>query len=289
MKDLKYYKKYYREKFPNTSEKEITRLAEAALARDAQNVSPDDSFTSFSETQLESAAGKRGVLVGFGLTDKDGNDLYLMPGIFPQYMTTLSVRNPKAYNMILQNVYRATGTKFRDPNTLGTWLEGVSRNLLASSRLDPTAANISMEALVNANIVNRGTAGLFGTGGEPNIPTRQIYNIPTADIAAKIDKDAQSILGRAITDDDKSQDWYINLTNTLNDMYNRGIVTKTKVVKNPKTGKKERQVIQTPGFSEEKMSEIRATALEEADPLGFERKQNLDFANWAMQKMGGRG
>jgi len=289
MRDLQYYKKYYREKYPNLSDKQITDLAKAALAKDSQNASATNTLPSFGDTQSESTAGTRGVLVGFGLTDKDGNDLYIMPGLFPQFMTTLSVKNPKAYNTILTNVYRATGTKYKDPNTLGTWLQGVGRNLLASSRQDATAANISMEALVNANIVNRGTAGIFGTGEEPNIPTRQIYNIPTADIAAKIDKDAQSILGRAITDDDKSQDWYINLTNTISDMYNKGIVTKTKVVKNPKTGKKERQVIQTPGFSEEKISEVRTKALEEADPLGFERKQNLDFANWAMQKMGGRG
>lgn len=120
-----------------------------------------------------------------------------------------------------------------------------------------------------------------------NIPTRQIYDVPKIQIEDDVNTMAQNILGRTITDADKQQDWYNDLIKGINKMYQSGTLTTVKNVKNKKTGKMEKQVIQEPGFSKEKITERITTTLEQADPLAVERKKNLEFANWAIQKMGG--
>lgn len=130
-------------------------------------------------------------------------------------------------------------------------------------------------------------AGQGPEGKKPTLPTRQIYDVPKARIEADVNEAAQKILGRTITDDDKGQDWYQDLVKGINKLYQKGTVTSSKKVVNPKTGKKERQIIQKPGFSQEKITETISTTLEQADPISLERKKNLEFANWAMQKMGG--
>lgn len=127
-----------------------------------------------------------------------------------------------------------------------------------------------------------------GTKVTPKIPSRSIYEYAPEQLAAKIDETAQSLLGRAITDADKTASWYQNLNKTLNDMVMQGNVTEpTKKIKNPKTGKMENVTIQRPEVTTEKLQQTITSALTEADPASLERKKNLDFANWAFKKMGG--
>lgn len=121
----------------------------------------------------------------------------------------------------------------------------------------------------------------------PNYPTRSIYQYSPEQLGAKIDEVAQSLLGRAITDADKQAKWYKNLNKTLNEMVAQGTVTSRKTVKNKKTGKMENVVIQKPEVSSEGLQQTITTALTAADPASLERKQNLEFANWAFKKMGG--
>lgn len=120
-----------------------------------------------------------------------------------------------------------------------------------------------------------------------NVPARSIYQSSPEQLAAKIDDVAQNLLGRTITDADKSADWYKSLNKSLNQMVMQGTVTTTKRVKNPKTGKVESVTIQKPEVTAEGIQQTITGALEQADPASLERKQNLDFANWAFKKMGG--
>ena len=119
--------------------------------------------------------------------------------------------------------------------------------------------------------------------------TRQIYNVTPEQINADINDVAQKVLGRTITDADKQADWYSDLVNGITKMAGRGTTTEVKTVRNKKTGKLEKQVIQTPEVTKEAITERITGVVEAADPASLERKQNLDFANWAFQKMGGRG
>lgn len=127
------------------------------------------------------------------------------------------------------------------------------------------------------------------TTGEPNLPSRSIYQYTPEQLGSKIEETAQSLLGRTITEEDKAAKWYKNLNKALNEMVSQGTVTTTKKVKNPKTGKLERVTIQKPEVTAEGISQKITSALEAADPASLERKKNLEFANWAFKKMGGQG
>jgi hypothetical protein len=125
-------------------------------------------------------------------------------------------------------------------------------------------------------------------GGKPKADlSRQIYQYSPEQIDADINEVAQKILGREIVDADKEADWYEDLTKGLNKMISKGITTTTKLVKNKKTGKLEQVTTQTPEFTKEKAVGAIEAAVAEADPVSLERKKNLEFANWAFEKMGG--
>lgn len=123
----------------------------------------------------------------------------------------------------------------------------------------------------------------------PSIPTRSIYEYAPEQLGAKIQEVAVNLLGRDITEADKAAQWYKDLNKTLNKMVAQGTVSTVKKVKNPKTGKLEKQSIQRPEVTSEGITQTISSALEQADPMSLERKKNLDFANWAFDKMGGRG
>lgn len=129
------------------------------------------------------------------------------------------------------------------------------------------------------------------TGGAAarNLPTRQVYAVTEDQIAADIADITMKTLGREIVDADKEADWYKDLVKGINKLYQKGTVTEVKKTKNPKTGKMEQVVTQTPGFSQEQIQQKITGAVEAADPATLERKKNLEFANWAFEKMGGRG
>lgn len=121
----------------------------------------------------------------------------------------------------------------------------------------------------------------------PALPSRSIYQYSPEQLASKIDETAQNLLGRAITDADKTASWYQDLNKALNKMVMQGTVTTTQKVKNPKTGKMENVTIQKPEVTAESLGQTITSALSAADPAALERKKNLDFANWAFNKMGG--
>lgn len=124
----------------------------------------------------------------------------------------------------------------------------------------------------------------------PEVPSRSIYEYSPEQLGAKIDEVAQSLLGRSITDADKTASWYQGLNKTLSDMAMQGSVTEpTKLVKNPKTGKMERVTIQRPEVTTEGMTQTITSALEKADPESLARKQRIDFTKWLYGQMGFRG
>ena len=131
-------------------------------------------------------------------------------------------------------------------------------------------------------------AGATKKAPKPDL-TRQIYNVTPEQIDADINDVAQKVLGRTITDNDKQADWYGDLVKGITKMAGRGTTTEVKTVRNKKTGKLEQQVIQTPEVTKEAITERITGAVQAADPLSLERKKNLEFANWAFEKMGGRG
>lgn len=123
----------------------------------------------------------------------------------------------------------------------------------------------------------------------PALPTRQIYQVPEEQIVSDIDTVAQKVLGRTINDADKAEEWYTDLVKGINKMYSKGTVTTVKEVVNPTTGKKEKQVVQTPGFSKEGITQKIEQTVKGASPVDVERKDRVDFTKWLFGQMGGRG
>jgi hypothetical protein len=218
---------------------------------------------------------KAGVKLGFG------TDRYLIPSDVNKYVTSLVTQNPKLYSSIRNAVKQATGRTYNDPALLGAWITRTVENL--NNAADPNAKKVSVEDLL------RSAAALKISTGTPkeNIPTRQVYQTAPETIAKNIDTLAMNVLGRSITEEDKQADWYKNLNKNISDMISKGIVTTSTVVKNPKTGKKETLVTQTPKFSQEQIAATTTQALQAADPEALERKKRIDFTSWLFSKMGG--
>lgn len=113
-----------------------------------------------------------------------------------------------------------------------------------------------------------------------NLPTRQVYNYTPDEIASLINKSAESVLGRTISEADKSEDWYQDINNAISKMISKGTVTKVET----KGG--EKVVTQTPGFSTEKAAATIESKLREAAPQDVARKERTDFASFLFGRIG---
>lgn len=278
---------YYRKKYPNRSDAEISRLADAQVQRQSQTAGSETGITFGGDNRQTSASTSRGVRMGFGLTDDNGDALIISPGKLPSYMQKLLLKNPKAYTKVQTLVYQASGRKYSDPDSLGTWLQTIAQNLLSSSREDPSLAKVNVESVVNAAVANRASNPLFQDKEKADVPTRQIYQKTVEQVESKINKDAQEILGRTITPADMETQWYKDLRKGIRGLYNQGVVTSEEIVTNPKTGKKERVVKQVPSYSEEKITEMTTEALKTADPESAARNERIGFTKF-LYSMGGQ-
>ena len=122
----------------------------------------------------------------------------------------------------------------------------------------------------------------------PALPTRQVYQVTEDEIDADIDEFLQKRAGRTLQDSDRDMGWYQDLVKSVSKLYNEGIVTTVKEVKNPKTGKMEKVVTQTPGFSKEQIAEEITSTIEAEDPASVQRKQRIDNTKWLLSR-GGKG
>lgn len=123
----------------------------------------------------------------------------------------------------------------------------------------------------------------------PALPTRQVYQVAEEEIAADIDEIMLKKAGRTIQDSDKQMDWYKDLVKGISKLYSEGVVTTVKEVKNPKTGKMEKLVTQTPGFSKEEVTQKIETTLGKAAPEDVARKERVDFTKWLFSQRGSKG
>jgi hypothetical protein len=127
-----------------------------------------------------------------------------------------------------------------------------------------------------------------GKKKKPALPTRQVYQVTEDEIDADIDEFLQKRAGRTLQDSDRDMGWYQDLVKSVSKLYSEGIVTTVKEVKNPKTGKMEKVVTQTPGFSKEQIAKEITSTIEAEDPASVQRKQRIDNTKWLLSR-GGKG
>lgn len=231
------------------------------------------------------------------------NQVYLgtekVPGFTAQSPTggTYTVKPRQAEKTL--TIQEAKAKYLTDETLRNSWLQTLKRNGLPTDPIKARAIwDLSVDGASDWYATSQGTQKVTpeqylqwyagGAKKAERVPSRSIYQYSPEQLAGKIDDVAQSLLGRAITDTDKTASWYQNLNKTLNEMVMQGTVTEVpKKVKNPKTGKMETVTIQRPEATTEGITQAITGALTEADPVSLERKKNLDFANWAFKKMGG--
>jgi hypothetical protein len=188
-----------------------------------------------------------------------------------------------------------------DPKLQSSWLALLSKNGFETDPLQARALwEISVDGASDWYATSDGQQKItpqqyltwYSRGTQkkkgPALPTRQIYQVPEEQIMSDIDTVAQKVLGRTISDVDKAEEWYTDLVKGINKMYQKGTVTTVKEVVNPKTGKKEKQVVQTPGFSKEGIEQRIETTVRGAAPVDVERKERVDFTKWLFSQ-GGQG
>jgi hypothetical protein len=124
------------------------------------------------------------------------------------------------------------------------------------------------------------------TAPKPDL-TRSVYQYAPEQIDADANEIAQKRLGRTINEEDRASDWYKNLITAISNMAAQGTVSTTKDIRNPKTGKLERVVTQTPKFTKEKATAAIESAVVAADPESLARKERVDFTKWFMSRTGG--
>lgn len=243
-------------------------------------------------------------LSGQGSVTAYTNQVYLGPKEIPAAKGTIrgkKIDTGKAVGANTITIQQAQALYLTDEKLRASWLQSLRKYGLDTDPIKArTIWDLSVAGASDWYATSNGTQKVtpqqylaWYAGGQkkkgPAIPTRQIYDITKADVEAKIDKDVAAIAGFNPSDEDRNQVWYKNLTKAINDMYNQGILTTTKTVINPQTGKKEKQVIQKPGFSEEEMARTRKEAIKTANPEAVARKERVDFTKWLFGQMGDEG
>lgn len=113
---------------------------------------------------------------------------------------------------------------------------------------------------------------MFSAPKEENIPTRQIYKYDVNVLRDVADSVSIKRRGEILSD----AEWQEEL-DRVNKKIEKGTLTTTKVVTNPKTGKKERVVETTPAFTQEGFESQLGQRLEESSPEKIERRKAFEF------------
>ena len=127
-----------------------------------------------------------------------------------------------------------------------------------------------------------------GLGGQPTkaIDTSVSVTRKTkGDIDSDINEIAVKVLGREINEEDRAEDWYANLVNSINKMYEKGTTTVTTMTGRgtAATGSKR---ITTPAVSDADIDALIERRLRKGDPESVGRKERLDFVSWLNKSLG---
>ena len=108
----------------------------------------------------------------------------------------------------------------------------------------------------------------------------------------QIDQDiseiAIKVLGRDISEEDKAEEWYANLVNSIGKMYEKGtktVTTSTSRAGDGRTVSGSKRVV-TPSVSEADIDALIERRLRTNDPESVGRKERLDFVSWMNKALG---
>ena len=208
---------------------------------------------------------------------------------YSQFLDTLAdPKNKKLLVDVQKDLIKNFGWKgSADGNWSSSFQDALRR--VEETRIGlPTSLRSDIRAFILKPTISTKDIVSGGAGGPKTTvdTTKSIERMTQADIDAMINKNAQDLLGREITAEDKAADWYKTLNSGIKKMIESGTTYKTVATTRDGSSTGTRTI--TPGYSPEKAGQLIESTLRTADPESLARKERIDFVSWMFQNLGGR-
>jgi hypothetical protein len=213
-----------------------------------------------------------------------------MAATYSQFLDTLADPKNKQLLIDVQNdLIKKFNWKGKADGQWSTSFQDALRKVEETRLGLPTLLRTDIrEFILKPTISTKGIVAGAGAGGPKTTvdTTKSIERMTQADIDAMINKNAQDLLGREITAEDKAADWYKTLNSGIKKMIESGTTYKTVATTRDGSSTGTRTI--TPGYSPEKAGQLIESTLRTADPESLARKERIDFVSWMFQNLGGR-
>lgn len=165
------------------------------------------------------------------------------------------------------------------------YLRAIGENAIRSKQFgEMSFAEFIAEKTIENN-ARKGAGGGLTTVTDTDVA---ITRRTKGQVNADINEIALKVLGREISEEDMAEDWYGNLVNSINKMYEKGtktVTTSTTRRGDASTVSGSRRVV-TPGVAEADIDALIERRLRKNDPESVGRKERLDFVSWLNKSLG---
>jgi hypothetical protein len=165
------------------------------------------------------------------------------------------------------------------------YLKAIQENSVRSRQF----GEISFNEFLTEKTIENNALKKSGTGLTTTVDTDvDIVRKTKGQIDQDISEIAIKVLGRDISEEDKVEDWYKNLVNSIGKMYEKGTKTVTTATTrrgdvSTVSGSKK---IVTPSVAEADIDALIERRLRKNDPESVGRKERLDFVSWMNKALG---
>lgn len=165
------------------------------------------------------------------------------------------------------------------------YLLAIGQNAIRSKQFgEMSFAEFLAEKTLENNARKRAGGGVKTTTDTDVSITRRT----AGQVDADINEIAVKVLGRDISEEDKAEDWYANLVNSINKMYEKGtkIVTTSTTKRGDGATVSGSRRVTTPSVAEADIDALIERRLRKNDPESVGRKERLDFVSWLNKSLG---
>lgn len=166
------------------------------------------------------------------------------------------------------------------------YLKAIGANQIRSKQFGEISFNEFLaEKTIENNALKKSGAGALTTVTDTDV---DIVRKTKGQIDQDISEIAIKVLGRDISDEDKAEDWYKNLVNSIGKMYEKGtktVTTSTSRAGDGRTVSGSKRIV-TPSVAEADIDALIERRLRQGDPESVGRKERLDFVSWMNKALG---
>jgi hypothetical protein len=167
------------------------------------------------------------------------------------------------------------------------YLKAIGANQIRSKQFGEISFNefLAEKTIENNALKKSGAGGGLTTLTDTDV---DIVRKTKGQIDQDISEIAIKVLGRDISDEDKAEDWYQNLVNSIGKMYEKGtktVTTSTSRTGDGRTVSGSKRIV-TPSVAEADIDALIERRLRQGDPESVGRKERLDFVSWMNKALG---